>query len=836
MNFISTDQLQLAFDFVNFTDKHLFLTGKAGTGKTTFLHQLRLKTAKRMVIVAPTGVAAINAGGVTIHSFFQLPFGPQIPEEFAADIARSGRFQLSANNDKSTASRYQKMTREKINIIKSLDLLVIDEISMVRADLLDAIDSVLRRYRYRSLPFGGVQLLMIGDVQQLAPVAKEEEWEMLRPYYDSVYFYSSLALKKTDYISLELTEVFRQQDEKFIAMLNKVRENELDDAAIIELNKRYLPGFDPADDEGYITLTTHNYQSQKINDAKLETLKGKPKRFEATVTGDFPEYAYPTDYELMLKTGAQVMFVKNDPNPAKAFYNGKIGTLVQISDKLLKVQCKGDEEEIEVMPLEWNNCRYTLNEETKEIKETVIGSFTQYPLKLAWAITIHKSQGLTFEKAIIDANASFTHGQVYVALSRCKTLEGMVLSTPILRRSIRHDAGVNHFVHQIQENPPDTQRLEDAKIGYQQSLLHELFDFEPQLKRMFTLSRIVSENIGAVDASAQALMDALIRKYKIEVVEVGEKFRRQIAQFTSQQTDVEQNEALQERIRKAVGYFNPKMAETIQLAQIDFVTDNTAVRKSLNDTQERMLSVLYIRQQCLLVSKNGFSVSAYVETRAKSALEMPVMKKKEIKESFGNQKNLSLYRLLKKWRDNLAEEMDVRPDLILPWKALNGISEELPVNLIELKRINGIGKKKLAAYGGIILEMISDYNNRNNLGLTIDASEQPAEQKPQKADTKQVSFDLYKAGKTLEEIATERNFAVTTIIGHLAAFVKSGHLSVDEFLTKDKIDLITEYFTETRDLSLGSAKHVLGDDVSYGDIKLVLSHLEHLGKIDESYN
>jgi len=836
MEYISNERLQLAFDFVNFTDKHLFLTGKAGTGKTTFLHQLKLKTAKRSVIVAPTGVAAINAGGVTIHSFFQLPFGPQIPEEFAADIAQSGRMSFTTAKDNQSASRIQKMGRDKINIIKSLDLLVIDEISMVRADLLDAIDSVLRRFRHRSEPFGGVQLLMIGDVQQLAPVAKEEEWEILRPYYDSVYFYSSLALKKTDYISLELTEVFRQQDEKFISMLNKVRENEMDDATINDLNTRYLPGFNPPDEAGYITLTTHNFQSQKINNAKLEALKGKQKRFEATVTGNFPEYAYPADQELFLKVGAQVMFVKNDPNPAKLFYNGKIGTLVQLSDKLLKVQCKGDADEIEVMPLEWKNCSYTIDETSKEIREKIIGTFTQYPLKLAWAITIHKSQGLTFEKAIIDANASFTHGQVYVALSRCKTLEGMVLSSPILRRSIRHDAGVNSFVHHIHDNPPDSHRLDDAKIDYENALLHELFDFQPQLKRLFSLSRILSENTETVHQSDQESLDQLIQKYKTAVVEVGQKFRKQITEFAAQQTEIERNAPLQERICKAIEYFSLKVNEAIQLAQIEFVTDNTAVRKTLQDMQNLLLSELYVRQQCLLVSKHGFSVSSYVETRAKAAIEMPLMKKKEFAESTSNYKNSGLYRLLKKWRDDLAEELDIRPDLILPWKALNAICEELPVNLIELKHINGIGKKKLAAYGGIILEMISDYNNRNNLSLSMDTNEASLEQKTQKIDTKQLSFDLYTSGKTLEEIATERNLAISTIIGHLAGFVKIGKLKVEEFLPKATIDLITEYFNETRDLSLGSAKQVLGDDISYGDIKLTLSHLEHLGLIDETYH
>lgn len=839
MEFILNDQLQLAFDFVNFTDKHLFLTGKAGTGKTTFLHQLKQKSVKRMVIVAPTGVAAINAGGVTIHSFFQLPFGPQIPEQFAANISQNGFFSSNQDKAKTSAARFQKMNREKINIIKSLDLLVIDEISMVRADLLDAIDAVLRRYRNNSTPFGGVQLLMIGDVQQLAPVAKEEEWEMLRQYYDSVYFYSCLALRKSDYVSIELTRVFRQEDERFIAMLNKVRENQLDDQVLIDLNKRYLPNFEAADGEGYITLTTHNYQSQKINESKLELLRAKPRTFKAVIKDDFPEYMYPTDSELVVKVGAQVMFIKNDPNSAKAYYNGKIGTLVSFSDKIIKVKCKDDYEEIEVTPVEWENCKYTLDETTKEIKETVVGTFTQYPLKLAWAITIHKSQGLTFEKAIIDAHSSFSHGQVYVALSRCKTLEGMVLSTPIVRRSIRHDSGVNSFVHQIQENQPDNQYLEDSKVVYQQSLVLELFNFEPQLKRMGWLKKQLNENSNAVHTSAMETLDQLQLKFKSEVSEVGEKFRKQIEQLTIQRIDIEHNESLQDRLMKATGYFIPKIKEVIQSAQFEITTDNSAVRKTLTDIQERLLMDLHIALQCLRACEKGFNVLAYIETRAKASIETPEHKVKEFKTSLSKLSNPDLYKTLKSWRDGLADESNVRPDQILPWKSLQEICETLPVNLLALKKISGIGKKKIVAYGFLILEMISDYANSHNLDLDVGNPASEKDEWPEKApkiNSKKLSFDLYKEGKTIEEIAKERNFAATTILGHLAAYVKNGELDVTEFITKDKIAVITEYFTETRDLGLGAAKQVLGEEYSYVDIKMVLSHLEYLGAIDESYN
>ena len=412
-------ELQLAWQFIENTGTHLFLTGKAGTGKTTFLKRLREHTPKRMVVLAPTGIAAINAGGVTIHSFFQLSFAPFVPETTF-----------------NSAQMHYRFSKEKRNIIRSMDLLVIDEISMVRADLLDAVDAALRRYRDREKPFGGVQLLMIGDLQQLAPVVKDSEWELLKNHYETPYFFASRALRETVYMTIELKKVYRQSDTFFLSLLNKIRENKADDEVLNELNRRYQPGFHPRKEEGYIRLTTHNYQAQQVNDRELASLSGKAYHFRAEIEGDFPEYSYPADELLTIKEGAQIMFLKNDPSSEKRYYNGMIGEVVTVNDAGIIVRGKGNKSEFQLLPEEWGNYKYVLNEETKEITEVIEGTFRQYPIRLAWAITIHKSQGLTFERAIIDARNSFAHGQTYVALSRCTSLEGLVLKSKISSRDI----------------------------------------------------------------------------------------------------------------------------------------------------------------------------------------------------------------------------------------------------------------------------------------------------------------------------------------------------------------------------------------------------------------
>lgn len=505
------NELKTAWDFVENTGKSVFLTGKAGTGKTTFLRRVVEESRKRTVVVAPTGIAAINAGGVTIHSFFQLPLHPFIP---GAKIESKFAF-----------------SKEKRSIIKTIDLLIIDEISMVRCDLLDAIDSVLRRFRNRFKPFGGVQLLMIGDLQQLTPVITDEEFQLLAPYYPTPYFFGSRALSQIDYVTIELKEVYRQQDEEFISILNAVRGGRPSPDVIRALNSRYDPGFIPSADEGYIRLTTHNHIANSYNEQQIGMIDEPVHCFDAEIEGNFPEYSYPTEARLELKVGAQVMFVKNDPSAERRYFNGKIGVVTDFYEEYILVQCPGDDERIAVEPLEWENCRYVINEQTQEMETEVQGIFRQYPLRLAWAITIHKSQGLTFDKAIIDAAASFASGQVYVALSRCRTLGGMVLATPLRQDAVITDQRVDDYIGGQEEAARrSVSRLESIKEEYYKELLGQLFDFKELASLQKRMLGICTEfPSGTVVGLAQKHND-ILNSLNGTVVPVGSKWQKIIAQ------------------------------------------------------------------------------------------------------------------------------------------------------------------------------------------------------------------------------------------------------------------------------------------------------------------
>lgn len=813
----TNQQLELAFNFVQYTGQNIFLTGKAGTGKTTFLRSLKEKSPKRMIVVAPTGVAAINAGGVTIHSFFQLSFAPQIGIE----------------NEQIRQMRFNK---EKINIIRSLDLLVIDEISMVRADILDAIDRVMRRFKNGRKPFGGAQVLMIGDLQQLAPVVKNDEWNLLKREYETIYFFSSKVLKETKFVSIELSYVFRQQDDKFIAILNKVRENKLDQEAVISLNQRHLPNFQPNDIDGYITLCTHNVQAERINDAKLRLIPSKTQVFTARIEGKFPEYSYPTEFELKLKVGAQVMFVKNDPSPEKLFYNGKIGMITDIESDTVFVRCPDDEDEITVTALLWENVKYSIDEKTSDITEETEGSFNQIPLKLAWAITIHKSQGLTFERAIIDAEASFAHGQVYVALSRCKTLEGMVLSTPISNRSIINDGTVSGFVQDVEKNQPGEKELISAKLAYQNELLNELFRFNFISYLVNSLNKLMYEN-------ASALPDILIEHLKkmqisvsTELVEVAEKFQNQINQLLAVQSDIELNPKLQDRVSKAAGYFEEKLKAIVVdgLAKADLEVDNKTLRKQINNTASRLLEEAETKLAGFEVCKTGFDVKKLLNAQAKSLIDnnQPTAKKRKVKEVLNpdNIPHPQLYSLLRSWRYEKASELGVPVYMVFSQKALIELVNYLPTDSFSLQLINGMGDKKISQFGADIVQMIQHYCDENNIEKgEIPLKANPKKLKKPKIDTKKASFELFKSGKTVAEVAQERGFASSTIESHLAHYVGLGELDVQQFLSEKKLKKIVDYFKSVENKGFGEAKNHFGDEVSYGEMRMGLSYLESLG-------
>ena len=596
-------ELRTAWDFVENTGRSIFLTGKAGTGKTTFLKTIVEKSRKRPIVVAPTGVAAINAGGVTIHSFFQLPFSPYVP---GAKV--ESKFDFG---------------REKRKIIASIDLLIIDEISMVRADLLDAVDAVLRRFRNHYQPFGGVQLLMIGDLAQLTPVVTAEDERVLKPYYDTPYFFGSRALQQINYVTIQLEHVYRQQDATFISILNQVRNGHPTEETMMRLNTRCKPAFIPSPEEPYIRLTTHNQLANYYNETELQKLRGRTFQFHAEIKGTFPEYSYPTAETLVLKEGAQVMFIKNDPSGEHLYYNGRLGRVVHVDQHKILVLCKGDDEAISVEPMEWENARYTLNEKTREIETEVQGTFKQFPLRLAWAITIHKSQGLTFDRAIIDANQSFAPGQVYVALSRCRTLEGLVLATPLEARAIMNDSRVDTYIAQQEtEAQRSIEQLPTLKQEYERFLLLQLFDFHSLLYQQETMVRIFAEFFYHSHSSLKQLHDRALMDLRQQVIDVAEKWQRRIQSLSYEELHKEE---FLERVKRSAGYFAKTLdnilAKPLQLtAQVE-TNNKQATRRlstALPDEKQTWMACRYLLTK---IEEQGFTVSHYLKEKQMSVLD-----------------------------------------------------------------------------------------------------------------------------------------------------------------------------------------------------------------------
>ncbi len=716
MELRSNRQIDLAHQFLRNTGANIFLTGRAGTGKTTFLRSAIKSLHKRVVVAAPTGVAAINAGGVTLHSLFQLPFS----------LYLSGVSQPSSDN---RGFRF-RMGKRKIALIRSIELLVIDEISMVRCDLLDAIDETLRRVRRDGRPFGGVQLLMIGDIQQLSPICHDDEWEILREHYATPYFFESKALKGCDYITIELQEIFRQSDPHFTSLLNAIRDNAITPEVIEQLNKRYIPDFNPSEEEGYITLSTHNHSSNAINTRKLKALQSATQTYSAQIKGDYPSTAYPNDTELELKVGAQVIFIKNDLSPEKLYYNGLIGEVIATSEKEVTVKPKDRKEPIVVGAVAWENIEYNLDSVSGEIREEIKGSFSQLPLRCAWAITIHKSQGLSFDRAIIDASGSFAHGQVYVALSRCRSLEGMVLSTPLREWSIIKDNNVKTFSQRVSESQPSTSDLERHKRAYLCSNLCELFGFGRLYQHITSIVKLLSGHLYLEYPQLCNSLAELGRTVQNEVVKFGDSFQKQIVQILSAPDSAENKTLLDERLTKAAQYFEPRIMPLLPLVEelSKVEPDAAELKKRLKEAYENLVEELTIKISALKLCVEGFSTEKYqrirVESIAESINDKRSTKRKGAKEqrlpkgekiSSSDLIHEDLYNILRDWRRSEAEDRGIPTYGVLPNKTLMAIQASLPTSATELKKMSGVGIIKLKQFGEAILTIVRDYCHDNDL-------------------------------------------------------------------------------------------------------------------------
>jgi len=699
---------ELAKDFVQNTFVNVFVTGKAGTGKTTFLKSIQETTNKKMVVAAPTGVAAINAGGVTLHSLFQLPLGAFLPtKKHISNIA---------TNINSLFSNL-KIGKAKLELIKELELLVIDEVSMLRSDTLDAIDIILKNIRRKpDEAFGGVQVLFIGDMYQLPPVIRDEEWSLLSQFYDTPFFFSAQVMQECHYIHIEFTEIFRQTDNNFIQLLNNVRNNEMTEDDFLILNERFQPAIIEELDN-FITLTTHNWKADKINQTQLAKLDAELHTFAGFLEGEFNDKALPTEMELHLKVGAQVMFVKNDIKPEKKYYNGKLAQIIKISGEEIIVSFLDDKEEYVLEKGKWENIRYEYNPESDKIKEKIIGSFSQYPVRLAWAVTIHKSQGLTFDRAVIDAGQSFAAGQVYVALSRCRSLNGVFLLTKIVPASIKSDERIVVF---SQDNVSKTSRLAEEldfhKFEFSKAELYKCFNWDKYLEniedyRLFAIEKKLPDK--------ELILEKInkIKSVIFELKDISEKFNKWLEQNLSQTNDIEQLMPVKQKISKSIAYFGKILADDI-LQPFDEIINELKIKKNVK----------------------GF----------------------------------------------LKETAILRKIFLTKLK--------------EIERFSFMGD---ALYSGATF-----YEEKK-----CDVS---------KTDTKMISFEMYKIGKTLEEIAELRNLAVSTIEGHLTYFVEIGEISVYDFIKEEELESVKKAVADLG-TQLKPLKDFFEDKFSYGQLKMALA-------------
>lgn len=682
-----------AKDIILNTDTTLFVTGRAGTGKTTLLRYVAESSQKNTVVVAPTGIAAINAGGVTIHSFFKLPFAPFIPSVIEAKKLIAG----------------QKMRAEFRSVIRSVDMIIIDEVSMLRADILDAIDVVLRHYRNSKFPFGGVQMVFFGDMYQLPPVCVNDEWFILKDYYSTPYFFSAKVFEKQEIVCLELDKIFRQRDADFVEILNQVRNNNISKENFNRLNDRYNPDFDLENNQDFVVLTTHNAVSDDINESRLIDIDSKTFIFDAAIKGDFPEYLYPVEQQIVLKKGARVMFTANDHiNPERLYYNGKMGTVVELEDNNVYVTCDGEDDPIQVNYETWENNTFSYNRKENSVDVKTIGTFTQLPLRLAWAITIHKSQGLTFQKVAIDAANSFTSGQVYVALSRCTSLDGIVLLSPINSNSIMVDSRIQRF----SKNNFNEDLLPDfvnrKKRDTLCNMLIKLFSFNLLEVAVLDLKGYVTEFRADFSDYTPEMVENILSIVQ-DLSDVGTRFAVQLRKITN----ANDFSLLNSRVNDAKKYFLQRL-ETLEKA-MDITNVSTKKKERANKFSKFLNEVNKNLQETLFFLKNlddNISVEQFYMLRHEFVVEKVNYNIYEEEKEDANEQTVDseliavIYSKLMAWRNDLAKELDIPSYLIFKKDTIMEMAQKMPDTKDKLLKINGVGKVKAGKYGQECIDII----------------------------------------------------------------------------------------------------------------------------------
>lgn len=832
-NTIITPEFELTLNFINYTNESVFLTGRAGTGKTTLLKHIKQNSIKKMVVLAPTGVAAINAGGSTLHSFFQLPFSPFIPT--------SSGYGMGDVVDKNSLLAKVKISGQRKAIINELELIIIDEISMVRPDTLDAIDTLLQHHRNKyGQPFGGVQMLFIGDLLQLPPVIKNDEWRLLQPHYASPYFFESKVYQQTTFTAISLQQIFRQTDTTFVEMLNKVRTNSLDADARAKFAQRVLPDFEPPKNENYIRLHTHNAHADAINNAELQKLTTPAFNLKAVIEGEFYENNYPVDPVLVLKVNARVMFMKNDQGENRRFFNGKIGTITAITNEEVTIQCPNETEPIILTKVDWENIRYSLSA-TNQIEEDVIGKFTQFPLRLAWAITIHKSQGLTFEKAIIDVSASFASGQMYVALSRCTTLSGLVLLSNLPTNSVAIHQSVLNFVSHIENNPPNNNSLHNAKRKFERDSLIAVLDTNASLREIAKFNKTLAENRGMYDVKIMDWSSNLYHNLE-QIQNTYQKFIAYLMQRNISEVALAEDVEAQTKIKASVNYFLPKKNELLRFIQqfpVSLDRNSTAqfLQKSIQAVYENLHFKAYFFNQIL----DGFSIEKYLNLKRNYQKPKQKISLHGKSTATGSEAHAELIEDLILIRDEFCAQEGKPLYLVANRKTIVAMAQHLPTTLANLQLVDGFGLIRAKKYGPEFIAAIADYCERHKIksdNFEADAASKTTKKKsttttvnninlPPVENTKDKTLTLFNAGKTIADIATNRNLAESTIQGHLAHFISTGQLTLDKVMDTSKIETIKQAIINNKEEGLSPVKEALGDYATYGELRMVNSYLRY---------